>query len=96
MNGYAERAKPPRNAADWPFCDAIRHGEGEKDWPRRLGSRAARAGDIEKKGEWVVSRILYPVPRGGAMIISLGGQSPGPSCDLPGNVGRAVLKCFPI
>ena len=30
------------------------------------------------------------------MIIYLGCRSPGTSCNLPGNVGRAALKCFPI
>lgn len=30
------------------------------------------------------------------MIISLGCRSPGTSCNLPGNIGRAALKRFPI
>ena len=30
------------------------------------------------------------------MIIYLRYRSPGTSCNLPGNVGRAALKCFPI
>gem|GEM_PF-4402006 len=30
------------------------------------------------------------------MIIYLGRQSPDASSDLPGNIERAALKCFPI
>ncbi len=48
---------------------------------------------IKKSGR-AVSRILSPPRR--TMIISLGYRSPGISCNLPGSLGRAALKRFPI
>ncbi len=41
-----------------------------------------------------VSRILFPVNR--AAIIHLGRRLPAASSDLPGSIGRAALKRFPI
>ena len=50
--------------------------------------------NVKKWPEWIISRILYPVT--GAMIIYLGCRSPGTSCNLPGNFGRAALQRSPI
>ena len=44
--------------------------------------------------ERAVSRILYL--KNQAMIIYLGQRSPAASSNLPGNIGRAALKRFPI
>jgi len=41
-----------------------------------------------------ISRILFPEDR--AVIIHLGRRSPAASSDLPGSIGRAILKRFPI
>lgn len=47
-----------------------------------------------KKMEWIISRIPYL--KNQAMIIYLGQRSPAASSNLPGNIGRAALKRFPI
>ena len=50
----------------------------------------------EKRLEWAISRILYPVTSTGPWSFILGCRSPGTSCSLPGNIGRAALDRFPI
>jgi len=58
------------------------------------GISNCRQRNEQEKLEWVVSRILYPAMQ--VMIIYLGCRSPGISSNLPGNIGRAALKRFPI
>lgn len=52
-------------------------------------------------GSWTagskpVSRVLFSMPRHGAMIINLGLPLPTGSSDQPESIGRAALKRFPI